>query len=128
MGFLKCQKYKVVSQLESQAQSDFIRYARFVLKDRQHLIFAIPNGGSRNIIEASNLKKQGVVAGVPDLFLAIPNKDYHGLFIEMKRETKSKVSDNQKEVIALLKSQGYAVEICYGFQEAVDCFNNYLAK
>jgi hypothetical protein len=69
-----------------------------------------------------------VVAGVPDLFLAIPNKDYHGLFIEMKRETKSKVSDNQKEVIALLKSQGYAVEICYGFQEAVDCFNNYLAK
>ena len=33
-------------------------------------VFAIPNGGSRNEIEAANLRKEGVRAGVWDMFLA----------------------------------------------------------
>ncbi len=33
------------------------------------LYFAVPNGGSRNLIEAALLKKAGVKAGVADLLL-----------------------------------------------------------
>ena len=67
------------------------------------LMFAIPNGGSRLkrrglSLEAISLKAEGVKLGVPDIFLAHANSHYHGLFIEMKRASKSlsKVSDEQK--------------------------------
>ncbi|MCK5346358.1 MAG: VRR-NUC domain-containing protein, partial [Candidatus Heimdallarchaeota archaeon] len=46
--------------------------------------FAIPNGGSRNDIEAKNLKNEGVRSGVPDVCLAYPSNGFHGLFIEHK--------------------------------------------
>jgi len=46
--------------------------------------FAIPNGGSRHILEAANLKAEGVKSGIPDILLAFPSKCFHGLFIEHK--------------------------------------------
>ena len=49
-----------------------------------NLLYHVPNGGSRNEIEAANLKRQGVKAGVPDLALPVARKGYHGLYIEMK--------------------------------------------
>jgi len=48
------------------------------------LIYHIPNGGSRNTLEAANLKRQGVKAGVPDLCLPVARNGFHGLYIEMK--------------------------------------------
>lgn len=63
------------------AEADFqIGVVRF-LRMAGHFVFAVPNGGSRNIIEAANLKAQGVMAGVSDLILLLPNKVY---FIELK--------------------------------------------
>src|SRR3990167_7125439 len=38
------------------------------------LLFAIPNGGLRNIRVAMNLKAEGVRAGIPDYFLAVPRQ------------------------------------------------------
>jgi len=43
--------------------------------------FAIPNGGLRNIKVAAKLKQEGVKAGVADLFVALSNGKYHGLFM-----------------------------------------------
>lgn len=81
------------------------------------LLVAIPNGGSRHPREAANLKKQGVKAGFPDMFLPYANKKYHGLFIELKYG-KNKASDKQKEWINNLNAQGYKAVVCNGFDEA----------
>ncbi len=89
-------------------------------------IFAIPNGGFRNIITATRLKRTGVKAGVPDLFLAIPKKGYHGLFIELKNGSKGKLSLNQKEWIKRLNKNGYKAVCCYSFDESIELINNYL--
>jgi len=56
------------------------------------LIFAVPNGGSRNIIEAKRLKNTGVLAGVSDLILIMPNSKI--LFVEVKMP-KGKQSEKQ---------------------------------
>ena len=45
-----------------------------------------PNGGKRNAREAAKFKRMGTRSGFPDLFLAYPNKQYAGLFIELKAE------------------------------------------
>ena len=50
----------------------------------------IPNGGYRHPLEALKLKKMGVKAGVSDLFLAYPNPNYHGLWIELKVKRQDK--------------------------------------
>ena len=47
-------------------------------------VYHIPNGGTRNKIEAANLKRQGVKSGVPDLCFPLARGKYHGLYIEMK--------------------------------------------
>ena len=49
------------------------------------LLYAIPNGGNRNIVTATKLKAEGVKAGVPDLCLPVPRGGYHGMYLEMKK-------------------------------------------
>ena len=91
------------------------------------LLFHIPNGGSRNKIEAANLKRQGVKSGVPDLFLPAPKGIYAGLFIEMKYG-KNKPSEKQKEWLEDLEQQGYAVTVCYSWERAAAVIVKYLEQ
>jgi hypothetical protein len=90
------------------------------------LIFAIPNGGQRSITEAVRLKAEGVLAGVPDLFLAKAGESSHGLFIEMKRVKGGKISAKQQSVMEVLKHEGYAVLVAYGCDEAWPYVEQYL--
>lgn len=90
------------------------------------LLFAIPNGGQRNVIVASKLKAEGVRAGVPDLFLAVARHGGHGLFIEMKKAKGGVPSDKQKTMLAQLDDNGYATAICHGWIEAKTTIENYL--
>jgi hypothetical protein len=56
-----------------------LRHPRLALR-----LFAIPNGGRRDAVTGARLKAEGVVAGVADLFLAVPRGGCGGLFVEMK--------------------------------------------
>lgn len=89
------------------------------------LIYHIPNGGSRNTLEAANLKRQGVKAGVPDLCLPVARNGFHGLYIEMKYG-KNKTTENQKEWLEDLTTQGYFTAVCYGAEEAKEIIAKYL--
>lgn len=80
-------------------------------------VYHIPNGGSRNTMEAANLKRQGVRAGVPDLCFPVAQRGYHGMYIEMKAG-KNSTTDAQDKWLELLKGNGYYTAVCYGFAEA----------
>lgn len=88
------------------------------------LLFHIPNGGSRNRLEAANLKQQGVKAGVPDLCLPVARGGFHGLYIEMKYG-KNKPTENQNEWMNALQNQGYAVAVCYSWEQASKVITDY---
>lgn len=75
------------------------------------LLFAIPNGGDRRASVGARLKREGVRAGVPDLFLPCPRGGYSGLFIEMKRPGMSPRPAQQAWINAL-RGQGYMVCVC----------------
>lgn len=89
------------------------------------LLYHCPNGGTRNKLEAANLKRQGVKAGVPDLFLPVARNGKYGMFIEMK-VGRNKCTDNQKKWIRNLLEQGYEVKVCYSCEEAIQVIKKYL--
>lgn len=89
-------------------------------------MYAVPNGGTRNRIEAANLKRQGVRAGVPDIVLPVARKGFHGLYIEMKAKKGGKTSDDQKRYIEFLTENGYLARVCKGAEEAVALIKEYL--
>lgn len=92
---------------------------------QEQCLFAIPNGGQRNIITAKRMKDEGVRAGIPDLFLAVPKGAFHGLFVEMKKPRGGVVSESQKNCMEMLSNQGYCVAVCQGFMDAKDAIEGY---
>lgn len=82
-------------------------------------------GGSRNLLEAISLKRQGLKAGFPDIGLYYPNGTYAGLFIELKTTT-GKVSVKQTEWLNRLNSVGYKAIVCRGWEAAWREIEEYL--
>lgn len=74
------------NQHEAAEQIKLFRWASWAIQQypELELMYHIPNGGSRNPIEAANLKRQGVRSGVPDICLPVPRGKYSALYIEMK--------------------------------------------
>lgn len=110
--------------MEDEEQIAFINWFKSKYKD--YFIFSVPNGGSRNKIEASKLKKTGLLSGIPDLIILMPNKEV--LFLEMKRQKGGVLSLVQKVVINLIEKLGFTVLIGYGFLDAKSKFENYLLQ
>lgn len=84
------------------------------------LLFAIPNGGERNIRVAAKMKAEGVKAGVSDLMLPVARHGLHGLWIEMKRPG-GKASAEQKAWLDAMQGQGYGAVVCDHWLKAADC-------
>jgi len=91
-------------------------------------IFAIPNGSHKSPAMAAKFKREGLRPGVPDLFLPVPSKGYHGLFIEMKRTRGSVTSTAQKEWEHELREFGYGYYCCKGAEDAIQSIQNYLGE
>jgi hypothetical protein len=88
------------------------------LKKNNILFTASANGGKRDLMTAMKLKRMGVSAGFPDIFIPVPKGGYHGLFIELKRIEGGVVSSNQLLWINRLRSYGYYVKVCEGAEIA----------
>jgi hypothetical protein len=109
---------------EHDTQRLFVAYARKHYPDL--LIFAIPNGGLRDIVTAKRLKDEGVLDGVPDLFIASKGKNGEGgLFIEMKTPS-GKLTKQQSERINELNERGYRAVVAYGYDKAKQYLTEYL--
>lgn len=89
------------------------------------VLYAIPNGGKRNAFEAEMLKREGVLAGVADLFLVKRNSTYCGLFIEMKFGN-GKQTDAQKAFELKVINEGYMYAVVRTFDEFTNIMNKYI--
>lgn len=112
---------------EATEQERVINWATFYAKDfpELDLLYHVPNGGSRNQLEAANLKRQGVKAGVPDLVLPVPRQQFHGLYVEMKWG-KNTTTEKQDWWLEQLRQQGYKTAVCWSAEEAMDVIANYI--
>jgi hypothetical protein len=92
-------------------QREFVSWFRKTHKGVR--IFAVPNGGARNITTAARLKAEGVTSGVPDLFIPA-----WLMWIEMKRQKGGVVSPDQTDWIAYLRGVGHLVIVSKGAEDA----------
>lgn len=126
---------KNITPLESHEQEKLFSWINANKKKYPELALAHAslNGVKLSPGSAIKAKKQGMVAGVPDIFLPVMednggllNYPYHGLFIELKRIKGYKVSPEQTMFMTALEQQGYKCSICYGADEAIKTIKQYL--
>lgn len=100
-------------------------------KEQLRWMHAIPNAGHRgNKVAASQLKAEGVKAGVADIFLPVVRwqpgtinlMQYAGLYIEMKRLNgkPSDVTADQSAFKVHCDQNRYAWAVCFGWMAARD--------
>jgi hypothetical protein len=112
---------------EAQEQEALFRWIAFAAGQRPALrmMYHIPNEGKRSATLGAAMKRQGLRPGVPDLCLPVAAGGQHGLYIELKARN-GKASESQKQWLEDLRDQGYAAEICHGWEAAKVTIENYL--
>lgn len=113
-----------VFPLESKIQESCFTWFWTQYPNYYRNIYHTPNGGIRNKITASKLKKGGVLSGVWDIFFTLPRCGYNGLFIEIKRP-KEKLTENQ---ILFRDSNNFFFKfvICYSLDDFIKEIEIYL--
>jgi len=121
-----------MKRLEDKLQEACIKLIRYAYPDV--VCFAIPNGGSRNAIEAAKLKRTGTLAGVADLFVMSNSCHfdkggdpvyYNGLWIELK-VGKNQQTTSQLEFMEKAQKAGYDYQVCRSIDEFIKIINDYL--
>jgi hypothetical protein len=114
---------------ESAIQANFFKWLWNSYPHCRQLCYHIPNGGLRGAREAAALYAMGVIAGMPDMCLAIPAKGHNALYIEFKEPDANYNTEhvrNQVKVQERLKSANNMVVVCTSTEEAQDIVLDYL--
>ena len=114
------------AQPESIEQAKVVAWARANENNYPYLwmLHSSLNGVKMTKAQAGRAIAQGMLSGVPDLFLPVPKNGYHGLFIEMKYGS-NKVTENQEKFLQNAANVGYAVSVCYSANEAIKRIEDY---
>ena len=119
-------KRKHPSEEEHRIQRACVRWFNLTSPKLKGRLFAVPNGGKRDARTAAKLKEEGVVAGVSDLILLVPNRFYGALLVEMKTET-GKQSKSQIDWERAITSRGeYKYVVCHSLDDFIREVNDYL--
>lgn len=109
-------------------ESDQILFVNWVNRTHPRLAHKLhhsPNGGYRDKRTGHRMKLMGTKPGFHDLVLFHPVGEHTGLAIELKIGN-GKLSQSQQEWILVFQDCGFLVKPCWGYQEAVEAFEQYL--
>jgi hypothetical protein len=110
---------------EHSIQTKVVQYVRIFHSDV--LICAIPNGAGTTNFNRVKLMHEGLLSGMPDLFIAEARHGFNGLFLEMKT-IRGKESRQQKKIRKQLNEKGYLVFLATNEDDAIDIIKKYLLK
>lgn len=116
---------------ENQEQRQLVKWIRD-RADISPFVIKITNEGRMTVGQRCNLILMGLCPGASDLFIAVPNVKYHGLWIEMKRNKRYSASEmateswiSQEDFQKRVRFHGYAAFFCYGFDHAKKVIESY---
>jgi hypothetical protein len=121
--------------LESDIQATVFEFMKTLPVFTQTTLFdyayAVPNGTmlagtpEQRARYMNALKKQGFKTGVSDIVIAIPLHGFHGAYIELKRDKRSPIKDEQIVWRERMKNVGYYATIAVGLDEALEAVRKY---
>lgn len=111
---------------EHNLQVRCVKYLRIKYPHLSTVFYAVPNGGLRAKTTAAMLKSEGATAGVADLCLDLPSRDFHGLRIEMKAGTTQ--SPAQKVFQRAMIAAGYRYVVCHSYEEFCHTVDHYIEQ
>lgn len=114
----------VVDKSEIQLQAECFQWAWNTYPVTRLMLFAVPNGGKRSLIEAVQFKASGVVAGVPDLLFLWGSKVHA---FELKTPT-GVLSKAQKRLHPIWEANGIKIHIVRSFEHFKELFNLLLSN
>lgn len=124
---------QVSRPLESKVQEEVIAWAKLQFPACvSDALFANMNGtmiagnAAQRARYINAMKRRGMRPGVSDLTIAIPRGRYHGMYLELKRDSKSPVSTEQEKFLADMRRNGYHAEVAKGFNQAIEMIANYI--
>lgn len=107
---------------EHNLQVAIIQYLRI----NHYYCFAIPNGGRRDKVTGAMLKKEGVLAGVADIEILLPNS--RAIFVELKNGKIGWQSQEQKSFEKEVKLRGFEYLIWRTFDDCIKFVNEDLCE
>ena len=117
------------AQPEAIEQAKVIAWARANERNYPYLwmLHSSLNGLKRTKNAQGKAKHQGMLSGVPDLFLPVKNNYFVGLYIEMK-SAKGRVSVEQSRYLKCAAENGYSVVVCYSASDAINTIKAHLEQ
>ena len=115
---------------EAQEQTAVIDWWRFAHKKYgvpECSLLHVANEGTGSAVRGRLQKRQGVRAGVADLFLSVPRGAFSGLWIEMKRKD-GWVRPEQREFLNQMQELGYDCAVCRGAEAAREKIHAYMTQ
>lgn len=124
-------------QFEFELQKQICRYLSlqfpkvlFISDATSGAKLTMPQAVRNSLIQKADFK-------IPDLQILEPNKNWHGLFLELKKETPYKKSGGlkasqnnhlqlQEDAMKKLRLKGYMACFCWSFEMAKEIIENYL--
>ena len=103
----------VTTLTEDQIQAKFYKEAYNTFPQIRGLLFSVPNGGTRNMIEALKLQATGLTPGIPDMLLLKPLVAF-----EFKTPTGT-LSPAQVKIHMIWREAGIPVNVCRSSEDAM---------
>jgi len=114
---------------ESDLQTDCIFWIRIQYPKVQtvpsNADFKFSGNDIRRMITGKRMKDMGYIKGTPDLFIALGNAKYNGLWIEFKSE-KGKQTKEQLEFQKTTEINGFKYEIVRDYDYFKEIINKYI--
>lgn len=115
---------------EAQEQAAVIEWWQYACRQYgvpECSLLHIANEGTGSAVRGRLQKRQGVRAGVADLFLSVPRGAFSGLWIEMKRKG-GRVRPEQREFLSQMQTLGYEGAVCFGADAARAVIAEYMTQ
>ncbi len=110
---------------EQIAQINLINWFKFTYPDYEDDIYHFANERVCSIQQGRTLKKMGVKKGVADFFIAVPQKNKSGLWIELKVNG-NKPTQEQKEFLARMTLRGFLAVCALSENDAKIIIKSYM--
>lgn len=129
----------MIKESEHNIQAAFIDWVLFQYRADptfiRPLFFAVPNGaylGGKSPVTFAKLKREGFVQGVADLLYLDPRGEWAYLALELKTPERKRskdrgLSEAQTEFLNAVGLAGGLPLVCYGLEEAIEYFRDYMS-